>query len=224
MFDIDSMEFGAGPSRLRDPLDPGPFGSFGWYRDRRTGRHRSGELPDPPQGEGAPHSGFTREGAEHRRPTPGSGRGGDGPPPRTRYRDDDGWSGDDAQRYDFGRLREDAWNSFIADSAALHLAHHVKTVGFAERIALAIRVLLSFVLELVGAPSRPTPKRPAPGGSQQRGSKPEVVEPVGSKLPKPGPLSGVPSQGGHRTAPMSAFVLEWERHFDAAYGLREVAL
>ncbi len=30
-----------------DPHDPGPYGSPGWYQDRRTGRHRRGELPDP---------------------------------------------------------------------------------------------------------------------------------------------------------------------------------
>jgi hypothetical protein len=30
-----------------DPDDPGPFGSPGWRPDRRTGRHRRGERPDP---------------------------------------------------------------------------------------------------------------------------------------------------------------------------------
>lgn len=34
-----------------DPHDPGPYGSPGWYQDRRIGRHRRGELPDP-----LPHS------------------------------------------------------------------------------------------------------------------------------------------------------------------------
>jgi hypothetical protein len=34
-------------SRPYDVLDPGPFGSPGWFPDRRTGRHRRDELPDP---------------------------------------------------------------------------------------------------------------------------------------------------------------------------------
>ncbi|WP_460539673.1 hypothetical protein [Glycomyces halotolerans] len=40
----DTWQIGGKPE---DPLDPGPFGSPGWYQDRRTGRHRRGELPDP---------------------------------------------------------------------------------------------------------------------------------------------------------------------------------
>jgi hypothetical protein len=34
-------------NRPYDVLDPGPFGSPGWFPDRRTGRHRRDELPDP---------------------------------------------------------------------------------------------------------------------------------------------------------------------------------
>lgn len=33
--------------RPYDVLDPGPYGSPGWFPDRRTGRHRRDELPDP---------------------------------------------------------------------------------------------------------------------------------------------------------------------------------
>jgi hypothetical protein len=33
--------------RPYDVLDPGPFGAPGWFPDRRTGRHRRDELPDP---------------------------------------------------------------------------------------------------------------------------------------------------------------------------------
>ena len=40
----DTWEIGGKPY---DPLDPGPYGSPGWYQDQRTGRHRRGELPDP---------------------------------------------------------------------------------------------------------------------------------------------------------------------------------
>ncbi|MEV3938746.1 hypothetical protein AB0K52_22585 [Glycomyces sp. NPDC049804] len=34
-------------NRPYDVLDPGPFGAPGWFPDRRTGRHRRDELPDP---------------------------------------------------------------------------------------------------------------------------------------------------------------------------------
>ncbi|MDN3241840.1 hypothetical protein [Glycomyces tritici] len=34
-------------NRPYDVLDPGPFGSPEWFPDRRTGRHRRDELPDP---------------------------------------------------------------------------------------------------------------------------------------------------------------------------------
>ncbi|MEV3938944.1 hypothetical protein AB0K52_23600 [Glycomyces sp. NPDC049804] len=34
-------------NRPYDPFDPGPYGSPGWYKDERTGRHRRDETPDP---------------------------------------------------------------------------------------------------------------------------------------------------------------------------------
>ncbi|MBO3734502.1 hypothetical protein [Glycomyces niveus] len=34
-------------NRPYDPFDPGPYGSRGWYKDERTGRHRRDETPDP---------------------------------------------------------------------------------------------------------------------------------------------------------------------------------
>jgi hypothetical protein len=40
----DNWEIGGRPY---DPDDPGLYGSPGWRPDRRTGRHRRGELPDP---------------------------------------------------------------------------------------------------------------------------------------------------------------------------------
>ncbi|WP_205324412.1 hypothetical protein [Glycomyces sp. YM15] len=39
-------------NRPHDPFDPGPFGSPGWYKDERTGRHRRDETPDPLPAEG----------------------------------------------------------------------------------------------------------------------------------------------------------------------------
>jgi hypothetical protein len=45
--------------------------------------------------------------------------------------------------------------------------------------------------------------------------------------PKPpsgprGQMGERPRQGAQRTVPVSSFVLDWERHFDAAQALREV--
>jgi hypothetical protein len=39
-------------NRPYDPFDPGPYGSRGWYKDERTGRHRRDETPDPLPAEG----------------------------------------------------------------------------------------------------------------------------------------------------------------------------
>jgi hypothetical protein len=39
-------------NRPYDPFDSGPFGSPGWYKDERTGRHRRDETPDPLAAEG----------------------------------------------------------------------------------------------------------------------------------------------------------------------------
>jgi hypothetical protein len=39
-------------NRPYDPFDSGPYGSPGWYKDERTGRHRRDETPDPLPAEG----------------------------------------------------------------------------------------------------------------------------------------------------------------------------
>ncbi|THV42267.1 hypothetical protein [Glycomyces buryatensis] len=81
--------------RPADAFDPGPFGSTGWYPDRRTGRHRRDETPDPLPAEGweAPQDAWY-PGIEERRqrraeeePRP-PGRDGDGPRPPGRDRDE----------------------------------------------------------------------------------------------------------------------------------------
>jgi hypothetical protein len=88
-----------------DPLDPGPWpwkDDPDFQPDRRTGRHRRGELPDPiaetpsgPLTETLPDP-FS----ETRRPRPY-------PDPATT----------------FGKLREDAWTRFLEESAVLAEAH-----------------------------------------------------------------------------------------------------
>lgn len=165
--------------RPHDPLDPGPYGAPGWFPDNRTGRHRRGELPDP-----APDDSPARpqpRPSPTRRPLP---RGGDAPPPSSRRRR---WDDvDDNRRYDFGRLREEAWSSFLADSASLHDAHFAAPVGFRDRfVGVVVAVLRFFV------PWKRTPEmRSAPRA-----------------------LDGTPVQG--RPSP-SPFLAQWERHFDTS--------
>lgn len=98
----DTWEIGGRP---HDPADPGPYGAPGWYQDRRTGRHRRGELPDPLPTD--------------RRPQPEPRHIEDGQPhhkPRRESR-----SGPEPYRFD--RLREGAWDRFMIVSAPLAAAH-----------------------------------------------------------------------------------------------------
>lgn len=220
-------------NRPYDPLDPGPYGSFKWYPDERTGRHRRGELPDPPVDvEEAPTRRLLPNsdpevrqprrpspGTEAMRPSPGSGARRPSPAVETEPDSEEPtvrrrpWDEVDTDRtYSFGRLREEAWTSFIEDSAVLHRAHYDKPVGFGERFMRFLRTLFSFVLHLDGPPRRPA-KRP-----DKEAAKPVAPQP---RLPADGALDETPRQGPQRTTQVSPFVLEWERHFDAACGFRE---
>jgi len=132
--------------RPQDPLDPGPYGSPGWYADDRTGRHRPGELPDaPPEQPRRPSPGSSPEGTEEYRPKHG-GSTNEPPQPPTRprsrfWRDD---NSDD--RYDFGKLREDAWARFLNESQELHHAHLVKVMTRRDQWARRWEALCAFVL------------------------------------------------------------------------------
>jgi hypothetical protein len=221
--------------RPADPLDPGPFGSPDWRPDNRTGRHRRGELPDPPaeteptrpRSERAtrPSPGPASEGAEERRPSPG--RGGNEPPeppvrPRRRF-----WEDDHEDRYDFGKLREDAWLRFLAGSQELHHAHLIATTTSTDRWIQFWMTMRAFLFRMLGI----TPAEDS-----------ELVEssaPIEASLPVESPtvplrtlnlptnssarplLAGTPFQGAHRTNPIAPYLGNWERHFDERQAFRE---
>ncbi|MEV3938347.1 hypothetical protein AB0K52_20515 [Glycomyces sp. NPDC049804] len=206
--------------RPQDLHDPGPFSSPDWRPDTRTGRHRRGELPDSPRKPVEPRSeranrpspGPTPEGAERRRPSPD--RTGTEPPepperPRRRF-----WADDNEDRYDFGKLREDAWIRFLAGSQELHHAHLVATTTFTDRWVqfwLTMRALLFRVLGIH------TPKE----GEPIEGPTVPLHTVAPPNQPPPGLLSGTPLQGLHRTNPISPYLSQWERHFDERQGFRE---
>jgi hypothetical protein len=268
-------------NRPHDPFDPGPFGSPGWYKDERTGRHRRDESHDPLPAEGwVPPKGAWFPGtadwpepraaqddqaraAEQRKRDDGQGerggadrpppwgsrgrpvptepdepssnhastdRGGaDRPPPlgsrgrpvpsepeepaqpeprkrfwqgddddphggSGRYRSpgDRGWmsgacdtpsSGDDLededpQAYRFSKLREDAFDRFMANSAQLRAAHFQPERPYLrERAASALRWLL-WVLACGLAPM------PARLTTRQRGPEPAAAQSIPAQ---PGP-------------------------------------
>jgi hypothetical protein len=230
--------------RLHDPLDPGPYGSPGWYADKRTGRHRRGELPDPPN-ESKPTAatdrspGPTPEGAEKPHPTPG--RSGDEPPQpprRSRF-----WREDGDHRYTFGKLREDAWNYFLADSQVLHQAHLVKQVTAMDRWMRLWERLWAFLLLAIGKRSTTQVADPRRKSSPRAAADPippirvewqraertakncQKIVAVGvAKVRRPSPLSGVPVQSVHNSERTYSFMARWERHFDAAHAFREVVV
>lgn len=92
-----------------DPLDPGPWlwkADPSYQRDQRIGRHRRGELPDPPRRARRPRPHREpldcREAAREPASFPGPVREPVAP---------------------LGRLREDAWDRFLHHSAELAEAH-----------------------------------------------------------------------------------------------------
>jgi len=136
------------------------------------------------------------------------------PPPRRRR-----WDDADRPRYNFGKLREDAWVRFLEGSQQFHDEHSIKANHFGIRFARFLRALFAVLRTVVSVdrtewgpadPLRPPTAvtrrpRPFPGGS--------IL-----------PMSVTPGQGDHRTRPSGSFVLDWERHFDAAQGFREAVV
>ncbi|MDN3241314.1 hypothetical protein [Glycomyces tritici] len=209
--------------RPHDPLDHGPFDSPDWRPDNRTGRHRRGEQPDPPHTAetGRPRSGHadrpspgpTSEGAAGRRPAPC--RNGDEPPepperPRRRF-----WEDDREDRYDFGKLREDAWARFLVGSQELHHAHLTATTTFADRCVQLWVGLLAFLRRALGVDSAEAPALfESPTVPLRIVS---ALVPTASRRI----LAGTPFQGAHRTNPISPYLGNWERHFDERQAFRE---
>jgi hypothetical protein len=126
-------------ARPHDPDDPGPFGSPGWYPDKRTGRHRRNERPDPlpePEAE-SDSSGGEAPPDRPRRSRFDSDRSS--APTRQPQRSSRGFGRDHSRRtgtdqeadmsskpapYRFDKLREDAWVRFLQTSEPLAAAHH----------------------------------------------------------------------------------------------------
>ncbi|WP_205325987.1 hypothetical protein [Glycomyces sp. YM15] len=206
--------------RPHDPLDPGPFGSPDWRPDTRTGRHRRGELPDPPrQAEPnqprperakRPSPGPTSEGTEGCRMS--TGLGGSERPKRPRRRF---WEDDHEDRYDFGKLREDAWTRFIAGSQDLHQAQLMATTTFTDRwfqfwatmCALLFRVLgIDMAKSEVVIEDPTVPLRTVAAQAQT------ATRPL---------LAGTPFQGTQQMSPISPYLGDWERHFDERQAFRE---
>jgi len=213
--------------RPHDPLDPGPFGSPEWRPDNRTGRHRRGELPDTPfdmepirprsERTIRPSPGPTSEGAEARRPWPG--RGGSEPPEppeRSRRRF---WEDGNEDRYDFGKLREEAWTRFLAGSQELHNAHLNATITFADRwirFWVSLRAMLFSVLGLNSAETRSWVEGPT--------LQLKVLFEADPTLSRSPLLGGSPMQGMHKTNPIGPFLGTWERHFDERQAFREAVV
>ncbi len=126
----DTWKIGGRPY---DPQDPGPYGSPGWFQDRRTGRHRRNELPDPLP-------------AEEERPgaTPRSPLGSEVEP-----------------SYEFTPLQEDAWGRWLIDSAPLAAAH--TRPAERNKVLAAVIVLARCIASLVGFGTAGGRPRESPG-------------------------------------------------------------
>lgn len=132
----DTFEIGGRP---HDPQDPGTYGSPGWYQDRRTGRHRRNELPDPlpPEAE---------------KPRPGRHRrfwGGHEDERADRYADDFELS------FGFSPLQEDAWERWLIDSEPLAAAHTARRAAVDREIGRTAALVVRLVQWIVAvfAPS-----------------------------------------------------------------------
>ncbi|WP_026923428.1 hypothetical protein [Glycomyces arizonensis] len=189
----DTWEIGGKP---HDPEDPGPYGTPGWYQDRRTGRHRRNELPDPiPPWETDEHDQVEpvpSHQAEPDRPSPS---------PHRRY-----WNDTD-EPHRFSRLREDAWDRWLIDSEPLAEAHH--HTGTAKGGPLATALLRAFgwiVALLTGARATEhesaRPVAPEPTADPHRA-------PADPPLPRPLP--------GPRTG--NGYIGSWETAFDARHAV-----
>jgi hypothetical protein len=239
----DEWEIGGKP---HDPDDPGVFGSPGWRPDPRTGRHRRGELPDPPPSWQRP-----RAQAE--------------PPRRRRFwtepEEDDGERqavSEVAQEesFLFGRLREDAWDRFMIKSAPLAAAHWADRAALGRQhrwlVALWLRVFRWVAAFLGGRNSvapqptkaqAPVPAVAAPSPSPSPRAEPAVPQqrPVAPTL-RPGSQMAQAIRGAHAARASQAehwrrpprqersrpspvpYMARWEGAFDAAYRLSEAVV
>ena len=180
----DDWQIGGRPA---DPDDPGPYGSPGWHRDRRTGRHRRGELPDPVP---------PWETEEHDRVEPAPPRDTEderpSPSPCRRH-----WTGPDEEPHRFSNLREDAWDRWLVDSEPLARAHRT-AFGAAEGGFLAAAVIR--FLRLVVALMK---------GHKEE----ERTQAAGADAPTVS-LRAVPRNRVSSDGHASPYLLGWERRLD----------
>jgi hypothetical protein len=231
--------------RPHDPDDPGPYGTSGWRPDPRTGRHRRDELPDPPQErtvapDGPPIAADDPPTAKPRHPATAAGP----PPRRSRYRRDDETQAAATTTpeapYRFSKLREDAWDRFLINSAHLAAAHPVERSALDRRHRRPVAWLLAMLhrlLTTVKGPQRTTPKTSAIPETTRAPQTPKAAEANGAQ-PSRRPasqlaqaLSGAQSArrerldgtGHWRTPPRPErpkpspvpYMARWERAFDA---------
>ncbi len=261
-------------NRPHDPLDPGAFGAPGWHPDPRTGRHRRNELPDPPRDEIPKRSSPDRspgptagvDGRSSRpwkdrnhqnRPSPSAdceradrprtdsgGSGGEPPqPPRSRSRF---WAeDDDANSFEFNRLREDAWVRFLSESHELHQAHLMQAPSGNrwrrcwERLLVFLFHLLRLHPARIGAGNDHVGAEPlapqADSGStsvqvEWRRANPDARaaqagRAIGlAQVKSFAALASTPTQPVLRSNPLSPYLAQWERHFDARLAFREAVV
>jgi hypothetical protein len=130
--------------------------------------------------------------------------------PRRRF-----WEDDSEDRYDFGKLREEAWTRFLAGSQELHHAHLIAKSTIGDRWVQFWVTLRAFLFRLLG---NHAPKESDPIEGPTVPLRP-AAPPI--QVPPRGLLSGTPLQGLHRTNPISPYLSHWERHFDERQALRE---
>ncbi len=191
----DTFEIGGKP---HDPEDPGPYGTPGWFQDRRTGRHRRGELPDPiPPRETGEHEQIEatpphRPESERPSPTPRRDR-----------------SDDDRQPHRFSKLREDAWDRWIIDSEPLARAHEAHPVN--NFLLAVVKRALRWIAAIVAGPEQATEHAREQDHGKETRQASAAAEPTVS-------LRRIPANTSSVTAHQdSSRLLRWGRHFDRAH-------
>lgn len=191
----DTWKIGGKP---HDPQDPGPYGSPGWFQDRRTGRHRRGELPDPIP---------PRETGEHERieATPPHRPESERPSPTPRRDRSD----DDQQPHRFSKLREDAWDRWIIDSEPLARAHEAQVLD--SFLLTVLKRAIQWLVAIVAGPEQVHDQTRERDHEKQTRPEKAAADPTVSLRRIPANTSSVPA---HQT---SSRLLRWERHFDRVH-------
>jgi hypothetical protein len=145
-------------------------------------------------------------------------RAGNEPPkpparPRRRF-----WEDGNEDRYDFGRLREEAWTRFLVGSQELHLAHMATRTTVVDRWMAFLVALRDFLYRVLGIDA-PRAEVETPTAQLNRMTAPSPV-----KVDAPPLLADTPTQGTHRTSPISPYLSHWERHFDERQSFREAVV